>query len=270
MTAPDTGARALLAVAEHLAREAGAVALDGRRGGLREVGTKTTATDMVTEYDRACERIVVDGIRSARPDDAIVGEEGARHPGTSPYTWCIDPIDGTTNFLYDLPMWAVSIGIADDQGPLAGVVHVPARGETFTAVRGGGAALNGDPIHCNTDAVLERALVATGFSYDAPSRVRQARRVSRMIDRIRDVRRFGAASIDLCWVACGRLDAYFEENLHPWDLAAGELIAREAGALSGDYAGGPVRPAEVLVAVPSVFAPLSELLVAAAARHPHE
>lgn len=260
MTAPDAGARALLAVAERLAREAGAVAQDGRRGGLRDVGTKTTATDMVTEYDRACERIVVDGIRAVRPDDAIVGEEGARHQGTSPYTWCVDPIDGTTNFLYDLPMWAVSIGVADDEGPLAGVVHVPARGETFTAVRGGGAALNGDPIRCNADAVLERALVATGFSYDAPSRVRQARRVSRMIDRIRDVRRFGAASIDLCWVACGRLDAYFEENLHPWDVAAADLIVREAGGRTGDFAGGPMRPVQVLAAPPAIFDGLAALI----------
>jgi len=260
MTAPDAGARALLAVAERLARESGAVASDGRRRGLRDVGTKTTATDMVTEYDRACERIVVDGIRSARPDDAIVGEEGARHPGTSPYTWCIDPIDGTTNFLYDLPMWAVSIGVADDAGPLAGVVHVPARGETFTAVRGGGAELNGAPIRCNTGAVLEHALVATGFSYDAPSRVRQARRVSRMIDRIRDVRRFGAASIDLCWVACGRLDAYFEENLHPWDVAAADLIVREAGGRTGDFAGGPLRPVQVLAAPPAIFDGLAALI----------
>ena len=260
MDAAEPGARALLALAERLAREAGAVALQGRRAGLRDVATKTTATDMVTEYDRACERIVADGIRAARPDDAIVGEEGARHAGTSPYTWCVDPIDGTTNFLYDLPMWAVSIGISDAVGPLAGVVHVPARDETFTAVRGGGAALNGDPIRCNTDAVLERALVATGFSYDAPSRVRQARRVSRMIDRIRDVRRFGAASIDLCWVACGRLDAYFEENLHPWDVAAADLVVREAGARTGDFSGGPLRPAQVLAAPPAIFDGLAALI----------
>lgn len=260
MDAPDPGARALLAVAERLAREAGAVALAGRSHGLQEVGTKTTDTDMVTEYDRACERIVVDGIRTARPTDAIIGEEGAQYAGTSPYTWCIDPIDGTTNFLYDLPMWAVSIGIADNDGPLVGVVHVPARGETFTAVRGSGAVLNGKPITCNTGAVLERALVATGFSYDAPSRVRQARRVSRIIDKIRDVRRFGAASIDLCWVACGRLDAYFEENLHPWDVAAAELIVREAGGRTGDFSGDPLRPAQVLAAPPSIFDGLAALI----------
>ncbi|NBP50774.1 MAG: inositol monophosphatase [Actinobacteria bacterium] len=252
MDAAEPGARALLALAERLAREAGAVALQGRRAGLRDVATKTTATDMVTEYDRACERIVADGIRAARPDDAIVGEEGARHAGTSPYTWCVDPIDGTTNFLYDLPMWAVSIGISDADGPLAGVVHVPARDETFTAVRGGGAAAH--------RGELERALVATGFSYDAPSRVRQARRVSRMIDRIRDVRRFGAASIDLCWVACGRLDAYFEENLHPWDVAAADLVVREAGARTGDFSGGPLRPAQVLAAPPAIFDGLAALI----------
>lgn len=260
MAATEHGAAALLAIADRLARDAGALALEGRRAGLREVGTKTTATDMVTEFDRASERTIVAGIRAARPDDSIVGEEGARHDGTSPYTWCVDPIDGTTNFLYALPMWAVSIGVADADGPLVGVVHAPAAGETFAAVRGGGATLNGAPIGCNTGAVLERALVATGFSYDAASRVRQAGRVSRMIDRIRDVRRIGAASIDLCWVACGRLDAYFEENLHPWDVAAGDLIVREAGGRTGDFDGGPLRPVQVLAAAPDIFDGLARLI----------
>ena len=218
---------------------------------------------MVTEYDRACERIVVDGIRAARPEDSIVGEEGARHEGTTQYAWCVDPIDGTTNFLYALPMWAVSIGVADANGSLVGVVHAPASDETFAAVRGGGATLNGRPIGCNTGAELGRALVATGFSYDAASRVRQARRVSLMIDQIRDVRRFGAASIDLCWVACGRIDAYFEENLHPWDVAAGELIVREAGGRTGDFSGGPLRPIQVLAAAPAIFDGLAGLIRAA-------
>lgn len=260
MTAPDAGARALLAVAERLAREAGAVASDGRRRGLREVGTKTTATDMVTEYDRACERIVVDGIRSARPDDAIVGEEGARHPGTSPYTWCIDPIDGTTNFLYGLGGYAVSIAAADSTGPVAGAVFVPASRELFTAARGRGAFLGSTPITCSTSTTLDTALVATGFSYDSDHRRVQGSRVGAMLPHVRDIRRLGAAAIDLCHVACGRVDAYFEEHLQAWDLAAGLLIATEAGARASDFAGGAVRPSETVVCAPGIHAALLDHL----------
>jgi len=256
----DPGGTALLAIAERVARDAGAVALRGRATGVRDVSTKTTATDMVTEHDRACERMIVESIRAARPNDSIVGEEGARLDGPSPYAWCIDPIDGTTNFLYGLPMWAVSIGITDDEGTLAGVVHAPASGETFAAVRGGGATLNGAPLRCSSTANLADALVGTGFSYDAASRIRQARRVSRMIGQIRDVRRCGAASIDLCWVACGRLDAYFEENLHEWDVAAGDLIVREAGGRIGDFSGRPLRPAQVLASNPALFDGLARLI----------
>ena len=157
----------------------------------------------------------------------------------------------------------MSIGAADSSGPLAGVVYIPALDEMFTATRGGGAFLNDQPIHCNDIDTISQALVCTGFSYSPDARTVQAKRVSRMIHDIRDIRRFGAASIDLCFVACGRLDAYFEENLFPWDIAAGELIAREAGCLSGDFSGGPVRPAELLVSPPKIFEPLSALITAA-------
>lgn len=251
----------LLGIARSLAHRAGAVALQGRRLGLETVGTKSTLTDMVTEYDRACETIVFEGLRAERPSDSIVGEEGSRHEGNSGITWYVDPIDGTTNFLYDIPMWAVSIGASDAHGPLVGVVFNPSANETFSAIRGMGARLNGQPIRCNTDTVLATALIATGFSYSPESRVVQARRVARMIDRVRDIRRFGAAAIDMCYVACGRLDAYFEENLHPWDIAAGDLIAREAGCRTGDFSGGPIRPAETVTAGPSLFGPLTELIV---------
>lgn len=270
-TVDNTVGHELAAIAREITRRAGEIALAGRRSGaLRDVTTKTTGTDMVTEFDRRGEELIVGELQRRRPHDAIVGEEGANHTGTSGITWFIDPIDGTTSFLYDLPTWCVSVGARDEHGPLAGAVYVPALDEMFWAVRGEGAYLGDARIRCNTDVDISRALCATGFSYGAAHRTVQMRRVAEFIDKIRDIRRSGAAAIDLCFVACGRVDAYFEENLHPWDLAAGELIAREAGALSGDYAGGPVRPAEVLVAVPSVFAPLSELLVAAAARHPHE
>lgn len=259
----DTEHLALLDLARTLAHRAGALALDGRSTGLNAVDTKSTLTDMVTEYDKACETIVFDGLREARPSDTIVGEEGSRHDGRSGITWYIDPIDGTTNFLYDIPMWAVSIGASDADGPLVGVVFNPSANETFTATRGSGARLNGRPIHCNTDTPLATALIATGFSYAPESRVVQAGRVTRMIEHVRDIRRFGAAAIDMCYVACGRLDGYFEENLHPWDIAAGDLIAREAGCRTGDFAGGPIRPAETVTASPSLFGPLSDLIVRA-------
>jgi myo-inositol-1(or 4)-monophosphatase len=252
-----------LVVAKQLARAAGDMALAGRKAGLHNVQTKSTGTDMVTEFDRASEAMIFDGLRTLRPLDSVVGEEGAAHSGTSEITWYIDPIDGTTNFLYALPNWAVSIGAADSSGPLAGVVYVPALNEMFTATRGGGAFLNDQPIHCNDIDTVSQALVCTGFSYSPDARTVQAKRVSRMIHDVRDIRRFGAASIDLCFVACGRLDAYFEENLFQWDIAAGELIAREAGCLSGDFSGGPVRPAELLVSPPKIFEPLSALITAA-------
>jgi myo-inositol-1(or 4)-monophosphatase len=256
----------LLDIARALAHQAGAVALEGRRRGLDNVGTKSSLTDMVTEYDRASEVIVYEGLRSARPNDSIVGEEGSRHDGNTGITWYVDPIDGTTNFLYDIPMWAVSIGATDETGPLVGVVFNPSTNETFTAIRGSGARLNDRLITCNNDAPLATALVATGFSYAPEARVMQARRVSHMIHHVRDIRRFGAAAIDMCYVACGRLDAYFEENLYPWDIAAGDLIAREAGCRTGDFRGGPIRPAETITAGPSLFEPLAELIVRAGSR----
>jgi len=256
----------LLAVAADLARTAGDMALAGRKAGLRNVQTKSTATDMVTEFDRASEKLIVEGMRERRPLDAIVGEEGASVSGTSGITWYIDPIDGTTNFLYDLPAWAVSIGAEDSSGPLAGVVYIPALGEMFTATRGGGAFLNGAPIQSNNIADVSQALVCTGFSYSAEQRTIQAQRVSRFIHQIRDIRRAGAAAIDLCFVACGRIDAYFEENLHQWDISAGILIAHEAGCRSGDFSGHTPRPAEILTTAPAIFDQLSQLIMAASAK----
>ncbi|MFM8869953.1 MAG: inositol monophosphatase family protein [Actinomycetota bacterium] len=249
-----------LAVAQSLAREAGDMAMAGRRRGLSSVDTKSTLTDMVTEYDRASERLIVDGLRTQRPNDSIVGEEGAAHQGNSELTWFIDPIDGTTNFYFDLPMWAVSIGVTDTNGPLAGVVYVPALRELFSGSRGAGAHLNGRPISVRKNGQLSDALVCTGFSYSADARVRQSRRIPGMVDKVRDIRRFGAAAIDLCFVAAGRLDAYFEENLHMWDLVAGQVIATEAGAIVTDFAGNSVRPEEVMASTPAIHGDLVALL----------
>lgn len=253
----------LVALARRLATDAGALVRAGRRQGLSNVTTKSTSTDMVTEYDRRSEALIVEGLLAARPDDGIVGEEGADRVGTSGVDWLIDPIDGTTNFLYDLPGYAISIGARDGDGALAGVVHVPALGETFHAGRGLGAFLDDVPIHCTAASVLATSLIATGFSYDPGLRVRQTTALVEVIGRIRDIRRFGAAAVDLCHVACGRVDAYYERGLAPWDLAAGELIVREAGAIVTGFDGSPPEPGAVVAAAPGIHTALLELLAAA-------
>jgi len=251
-------------LAAAVAREAGDMVAAGRREGGLETVTKSSATDMVTQFDRASEALIADRISAARPDDGIVGEEGTSEAGASGISWLVDPIDGTTNFLFDLPGYAVSIAAADGEGTLAGAVYVPRTRELFLAARGAGAWLRDDHgehrLRCSEAVELSSALVATGFSYLAERRVVQATRVARMIATVRDIRRFGAASVDLCYVAAGRFDAYFEEHLGPWDLAAGELIAREAGCSTGDFGGGPVRPAEALVTAPGVFAAMRSLI----------
>ena len=252
--------RDLATIAESLARSAGTMALAGRRSTTVSATTKSSPTDMVTEFDTASEALIVGGLAERRPDDAIVGEEGSHRPGTSGVTWHIDPIDGTSNFYFDLPMWAVSIGAVDATGPLAAAVYLPVLDEMFVAVRGEGATMNGLPIHASAADDLPTALVGTGFSYDSATRTAHARLVADIIGRVRDIRRFGAAAADLCMVACGRLDAYFEEGLNSWDLVAGQLVAAEAGAIATDYAGRPVTPAQVLVAAPGIHQALVALL----------
>ena len=254
-------ANELLEICKTLAMTGGKNALAGRLAGLTQVETKSTSTDMVTEFDRATEKYIVGEIRSRRPKDTIIGEEGASISGTSGITWCIDPIDGTTNFLYALPGWSVSIGCSDDNGPLVGAVYIPALDEMFHAVRGQGAFLNNNQIFCNTTSDVSKALVCTGFSYSPEQRTIQSKRVAKFIHQVRDIRRFGAASIDICFVACGRLDAYFEENLHQWDIAAAELIAIESGAKSGNFSGGKSSPKEFMVTCPEIFSQLSQLVI---------
>lgn len=256
----------LLALATSLALEAGRMVHEGRAAtGIATADTKSSSTDVVTEFDRASEALIVAGLRAARPDDGIVGEEGTATSGTSGLHWLIDPIDGTTNFLYGLPGYAVSIAarasVDDPADTLVGVVFVPTTGELFTATRGGGARLNGAPIGCSTTTDLSLALVGTGFSYQPERRARQARRVAQLIPHVRDIRRFGAAAPDLCYVAAGRFDVYFEEHLGPWDMAAGELIAREAGCRTGAIQGGPAHPSSVLVANPALFDPARQLIL---------
>jgi fructose-1,6-bisphosphatase/inositol monophosphatase family enzyme len=250
----------LLAVATNLAADAATLLLDGLTRRRIEVSTKSTSTDMVTEMDRASEALIVAGIRSARPDDGIVGEEGADHLGTSGVRWLVDPIDGTTNYLYGFPGFAVSIAAELDGEVVAGVVHDPLHRDVFQAARGKGATRNGEPIKVSTKDELQTALVGTGFSYEPERRRRQAAVLVEVLPQVRDVRRMGAAAVDLCSVACGRLDAYYERGLGPWDLAAGGLVAKEAGAVVGDLKGGPPSGEFTLAAARGVFEPLRALL----------
>jgi myo-inositol-1(or 4)-monophosphatase len=254
----------LLALAESLAAEAAELLRQGVDH-VHDVDTKSSLTDMVTATDRASERLIVDGIRAARPDDGILGEEGTTDPGTSGVRWVLDPLDGTTNFLYGFPAFAVSIAVEVDGVTEVAVVADAARRETFTAVRGGGAHLDGRPLRCTDAAGLATALVGTGFSYDAARRARQGAVAAQVLPVVRDLRRMGAAAIDLCWVAAGRLDGYYERGLAPWDLGAGALVAAEAGATVGDLDGGPPSGVFTLATAPGIFEPLRALLSSAGA-----
>lgn len=258
-TGPDDSA-ALLELATRVARAAGALALAGRRGSVLERHTKSSTTDLVTQHDRAAETLIVEALRAQRPTDAILGEEGATVDGTSGYAWFLDPIDGTTNFVYDLPSWSTSVAVAYHGATVAGAVYVPVSDELFAARIGGGATLDGRPIRCSGETDLSLALVATGFSYVPVRRAVQAAAIARLIGEIRDIRRSGSAAVDLCWAAAGRVDAYFEEHLNSWDAAAGELIAREAGCITSDFAGGPADPSNIVVAGPGIHSALLDLI----------
>jgi myo-inositol-1(or 4)-monophosphatase len=255
--------RALLAIAEAAAREAGSLLLRAQALARSDVATKSSETDMVTDADRASERMIVEYIRGRRPHDAILGEEGiAETPSeTSDVQWAIDPLDGTTNYMYRHPFFAVSIGVQVKGTTYAGVVHDPTHGETFTAVRDGGAFLNGSPIRVSGKSDLSTALIGTGFSYLPDQRGPQAAALHRVIPHVRDIRRHGAAALDLCWVACGRLDAYYERWLGGlWDLCAGDLIVQEAGGLTSAIEGGLAVPQSVLAGTPALVEPLRSLL----------
>ncbi len=253
MSTPPSELRAL---AERLARGAGEIALAGRRTVELDRATKSSATDLVTQFDRAAEEFVVSQLRSERPNDAIVGEEGTSIAGTSGYEWFVDPIDGTTNYVYDQPAWSCSVAVARDGEMLAGAVYAAPLDELYSASRHQGATRNGAPILVSGADELAQALVGTGFGYDPDQRTAQARVVAGLIGKVRDIRRLGSAAFDLCMVACGRLDAYYERDLNAWDAAAGELIAREAGAITSDFGGGPARPAQLVAAAPGVHAAL--------------
>ena len=260
-----TSADQLLALAVDLAAAAAALLVDGLDRARTTIDTKSTGTDMVTEMDRAAERLIVDGILAARPHDGILGEEGTDRAGTSGVRWIVDPLDGTTNYLYAQAGFSVSIAVEIDDLTVAGVVHDPLHHDVFTATSGGGAHRNGRPVTASTEDDLARALIATGFSYESERRRRQATVLGVVLPRVRDIRRMGSAAVDLCSVACGRVDAYYERGLHPWDLAAGALIARESGAVVGDLTGGPAGFDLCVAAPPALFVPLRDLLAVAGA-----
>ena len=259
---------ALLDLATGLARDAGALLLDGRASARVDgasVVTKTSATDLVSDMDRASEKLVVEGLARARPQDAILAEEGASREGSSGVRWVIDPLDGTTNYLYGHPAWGVSIAAEVDGKGVVGVVYDPTRDELFSGVVGRGAACNGEKVVPSEASDLSQSLVATGFSYLPERRARQARILATLLPAVRDIRRMGAATLDLCWVACGRVDAYYESGLQPWDLAAGAVIAAAAGARVEGLEGPIPESGSALAATSALLEPLRTLLDRAAA-----
>jgi myo-inositol-1(or 4)-monophosphatase len=286
------GARELLVIAIGAALEAGQL-LASKEGRVEVAATKSSPTDVVTEMDGRAEELIRARILVARPDDAILGEEGGQVDGAAgaPARWVVDPLDGTVNYLYGLHDWAVSIAAEVDRGAgggepgreiVAGAVYVPMRGELFTAVRGEGAWLESArgpgasagpdesaipdstferiPLRCRPGVPLDQALVATGFGYRAERRTVQGEVVAALLPRIRDIRRNGVASVDLCAVAAGRVDGYYERGLNYWDYAAGALIAAEAGAVVGDSRGGPPGTSMTVAAGPGLFGPLRDAL----------
>lgn len=253
----------LQTLAIEIAREAGELARRRRAEGVSIAATKSGIADIVTEADREVEAMIRDRLRAARPEDGFLGEESAPQPGESGITWVVDPIDGTVNYAYGIPAYAVSIAaVAGDPEPatwqaLAGAVFNPAVGELFHAARGEGAWLDGRRISVNAEPSEAGALLATGFGYDPATHAADLARVARVMPLARDLRRMGAASLDLAGVAAGRLDGYFERGLHPWDHAAGALLVVEAGGRVGGSEGVPSR-ALTVASGPALFDRLLE------------
>jgi myo-inositol-1(or 4)-monophosphatase len=251
-------------LAESIAREAAALAARRRVEGVEVADRKSSIVDVVTAADREVEALVRARIAEARPDDAFFGEESGTGAGTSGITWVVDPIDGTVNYLYGSAEYGVSIGVvrgpADPTSwePIAGVVVQPATGVVFRAAAGEGATRDGVPLHVGTPASLAETLVATGFGYTAERRRQQVAVLAGLIGEVRDIRRGGAASLDCCAVGVGTVDAYYERGINPWDMAAGSIVAREAGAETRIWEAGGTR--SFLFAAPAVADELEGLL----------
>jgi myo-inositol-1(or 4)-monophosphatase len=226
---------------------------------------KSTPTDAVTVMDRRAEQVILDGLKNERPHDRVVAEESGDNDRDAEVTWYVDPLDGTVNYLYGIPQYAVSIAAAIGDDIVAGVVVDVAADETYAAVRGRGATKDQRPLRCTAQPDPAFALLGTGFAYSAATRTEQARVLTTVLPEVRDIRRFGSAALDLCAVASGRLDAYYEQGMHPWDWAAGTLIAREAGAKVDGLRGRPLGEGVMLAANPELFDRLHDLLVRAGA-----
>jgi myo-inositol-1(or 4)-monophosphatase len=259
----EVDAGALLAVASDAAAMAGAL-LRARfeAGPEAHVSSKSTPTDPVSEADLESQRAIRRLLIERRPQDGLLAEEaGADARGSSGLIWIVDPLDGTVNFLYGIPQWCVSVAVADERGTLAGVVHDPISGETFTAVRGELPRRNGAVLEHRGEhsPPLEHSLLATGFSYDAALRAKHGRLVAELLPQVRDIRRFGAAALDLAWTAMGRYDAFYERALKRWDSAAGLLVCECAGLSSAEIDGG------LLVAPKALADQLGAIIAASAA-----
>jgi myo-inositol-1(or 4)-monophosphatase len=280
----SSDAGSLLELAVEAARMAGGLLLErARHGAEREVASKSTPTDLVSEADVASQRAIRALLRERRPDDGFVGEEeGDSERGTSGLRWIVDPLDGTVNFLFGIPQWSVSVAVADQTGTLAGAVFDPNRRELFSASRGGAAVLDGpngvsELRHGGAGACahgrrtgehaapgggnLASAMVATGFSYDASVRDAQAQVLERLLPRVRDIRRFGSAALDLAWTAAGRYDAYYERTVKQWDIAAGALLCERAGLQVRELPEREGLPWGILIAPGSLAESLLELVV---------
>ena len=259
MTALDTALETeLLDVAIEAARAAGAELLARWRRPL-EVGTKSTPTDPVTEADVNAERVIREILGRRRPADAILGEEGGE-TGDGDLRWVVDPLDGTVNFMYGLPTFAVSVAVEDADGALAGVVLDPVRDELFSATRSGSALSNGEPITASTVDDFGHALIGTGFGYEPEVRALQAAVAARVLPVARDIRRAGAAALDLCSCASGHLDAYWERGVKAWDIRAGALICERAGLVVRPLEPAGILPAGIAVAAPALIDQLMDLV----------
>jgi myo-inositol-1(or 4)-monophosphatase len=251
----------LAAVALAAAEGAAGLAAAGFGRVHAAIDVKSSATDMVSEIDRGAEELISALLLTARPDDGLLGEEGASRAGSSGIRWVVDPLDGTTNYLFDIPIWSVSVAAERDGHPIVGVVADPSRSEVWAAVAGRGARCNGVPVRvAEGRSAVATALVGTGFGYRAERRAWQAEVIRHLLPQVRDIRRLGSAALDLCWVAGGRLDAYYEWGLNPWDLAAGTVICREAGGIVDI-----LDDRLILATTPSLARPFAELLVASGA-----
>ena len=256
----------LLSLALNTAVTAGALAHRRRTEGVEIADHKSSPVDVVTLADRETENLIRSLLADARPDDGFLGEEGGAEAGSSGLTWVVDPIDGTVNYLYGIPHWAVSIAVDEcDPDPLtwralAGCVTNPVAGEIFTATDAGGAFSGNQQLRVAEPASLAQSLIGTGFSYDSQTRAKQGAVVAELLPLVRDIRRFGTASLDLCAVATGRLNGYFETGLKPWDHAAAALVAREAGAAVVGLGGAPASDAFILAAPPELLSVLEREL----------